>query len=88
LFEVRKIDMNFAQIVIEGDREAVALNPDPVKKLLLVELNRPVHVTICLLQFIAGGLEAASPAHLCSRRSDGADDLGVAIGSRSQPGLG
>jgi hypothetical protein len=55
---------------------------------LLVELNRPVHVTICLLQFIAGGLEAASPAHLCSRRSDGADDLGVAIGSRSQPGLG
>jgi hypothetical protein len=48
LFEVRKIDMNFAQIVIEGDREAVALNPDPVKKLLLVELNRPVHVTIDL----------------------------------------
>jgi len=48
LFKVKKIDVSFAQIVIEGDRKAVALNPDPVKKLLLVELNRPVHVTIDL----------------------------------------
>lgn len=48
LFKVRKIGLNFAQIVIEGDREAVVLSPDPVKKLLLVELDRPVHVTIDL----------------------------------------
>lgn len=48
LFKVRKIGLNFAQIVIEGEREAVVLSPDPVKKLLLVELDRPVHVTIDL----------------------------------------
>lgn len=46
LFRVKKISLNFAQIVIEGDRQAVILSPDPVKKLLLVELDRPVHVTI------------------------------------------
>ena len=46
LFRVKKIGLNFAQIVIEGDREAVILSPDPVKKLLLVELDRPVHVTV------------------------------------------
>jgi TonB family protein len=48
LFKVRKIGVSFAEIVIEGDREAVVLNPDPVKKLLLVDLDRPVHVTIDL----------------------------------------
>jgi len=46
LFRVRKIGLKFAQIVIEGERQAVVLSPDPVKKLLLVELDRPVHVTI------------------------------------------
>lgn len=48
LFMVRKIGLNFLQIVIEGERQAVVLSPDPVKKLLLVELDRPVHVTIDL----------------------------------------
>jgi len=48
LFKVRKIGVNFAEIVIEGERLAVVLSPDAVKKLLLVELDRPVHVTIDL----------------------------------------
>jgi TonB family protein len=48
LFRVRKVGLNFGQIAIEGERQAVVLSPDPVKKLLLVELDRPVHVTIDL----------------------------------------
>jgi TonB family protein len=48
LFRVKKISANLGQVVIDGDREAVILSPDPVKKLLLVELDRPVHVTIDL----------------------------------------
>ena len=48
LFRVKKISTNLGQIAIDGERQAVVLSPDPVKKLLLVELDRPVHVTIDL----------------------------------------
>jgi TonB family protein len=48
LFRVKKIGVSSAQLVIEGSRQAVILSPDPVKKLLLVELDRPVHITIDL----------------------------------------
>ena len=48
LFRVKKIAVSFTQMVIEGSREAVILSPDPVKKLLLVELDRPLHITIDL----------------------------------------
>jgi TonB family protein len=48
LFRVKKISANLAQIAIEGERQAVILSPESVRKLLLVELDRPVHVTIDL----------------------------------------
>lgn len=48
LFRVKKISANLGLIAIEGEREAVVLSPDSVRKLMLVELDRPVHVTIDL----------------------------------------
>jgi TonB family protein len=48
LFKVRKIGVSFGRIAIEGDRQAVVLSPDPLRKLLLVDLGRPVHLTIDL----------------------------------------
>jgi TonB family protein len=48
LFRVKKISANLGQIAIEGERQAVILSPESARKLLLVELDRPVHVTIDL----------------------------------------
>jgi len=48
LFRVKKISANLGQISIEGERQAVILGPESVRKLLLVELDRPVHVAIDL----------------------------------------
>lgn len=49
LFKVRKIDLNAGQIVIDGERVIVVVNPAAEqKKLLLVTLERNVHVSIDL----------------------------------------
>jgi TonB family protein len=48
LFKVKKISVSLGQMMIDGDRAAVILNPDPTKKLLLVILDRTLHVVIDL----------------------------------------
>lgn len=48
LFRVKKISANLGLMAIEGEREAVVLSPESDRKLLLVELDRPVHVMIDL----------------------------------------